>query len=1129
MNNLYDLTKKIDALTYNSCQTLNALVRSCIASGSASGYKVTKYGHDIVLDRQDIYRLYNFYESWKMAGFPADETTFYRMLSEADNRWHTSKADTSTLATDAVVKHVQILKMTAQDAGKTGPENNEYWTEMLRNSASPNGMVSTAPIPLNLRTPLYDENLSVKSFSQYETYLFPMGYYRNEIMGTPGNGESYLAGGANWTIDVSDTLMLTADHIVAGNVTNPPNRLDNYGTSHITASWGDESYAVGNVSLALGDHAIAVADDSTSIGLRTSTYGSKSAVIGGEGGTAVGTRSLALIYNTVAGGDNSIAGNYGSTTGGWEYQFTIVSDSSQIAGDKTQCDVIIDTTTNVCYKGDALSDAQESVTKVLWIAASDIARAKMEFDLHVGDIVYVYGLSYSSNGRYINPTAYDGYARPKYSNKITAVTAEYDAYGILTGYQVTLENTIPVENTKYGPVTMGYIAAARRMVNFYNDAGGIYKTDAIELGMNSTALGHFTIAGAESQTVVGAMNYRNYDANFIVGTGSRNIYADDAHRANSLVVAPRYSYLKLDAGEAMIGVSAGNRKVPDEEGVRLYKGAFMIANDGADGDSGIVTNGVNVSISANRGSSTVAYMGVANDPEVFSTFKGVSTVISSLQGTAVISSGSYIQSAGDTPSVLIDTMLGESSVIRSNENSVAMYAEHGIEIRNIGGAGRGINIETTSYLTLRYDGLLLQGNTFGTLSATDESRSFWLYSNGTGDTGHLSDIYWANTAGHSGFYYGLRGSGFDVDGATAVGWPDGIGTHVFNSTVYDSSSRTYSTALIALPGDEYASSSSSASGGEGHKPHPIVSVHEYYGVGNRNVPGEAKYVHELAYLEDIGGGASGSCGQFAAYGYQDNGSGTTTFTYYKAGAVPVVVREGSDWMGNWTESDYTYYYLCKPDFNTVNLPRRYTYQFMVYNNRDATNWKYKFKNMTYSLIGQTLTVSFDVEMMLDADTYFDKQNGIIVPFMIGTEVEDGSPMLYTIPRGGGIYLKTTRLMGEVTNSIMRNGNELYRSEAAVTANAVAMSDGMIVLHMETVDTDDKFDDTTSYHVVLKGIAPFKATALGTSDNEADRNRAIEAQVAKPHATYAELAAGNGASEWAYPDLNGLLFQLMNEV
>ena len=183
MNTLYDLATRLDALTANSQQVLNALIRSCVAAGSSSGYKVNKYGVPIELTRSDIYHLYDFYQSWEAEGFPSAEDDFNSLLARADDRWHTTSTDRSKLATDAVVKHSKILYMSRDEAvilanaeaseaaASSESMSDDYWVAKVRTSASPKGTVSSAPIPLNLRTPLYDENLSVKSFSQFETYL----------------------------------------------------------------------------------------------------------------------------------------------------------------------------------------------------------------------------------------------------------------------------------------------------------------------------------------------------------------------------------------------------------------------------------------------------------------------------------------------------------------------------------------------------------------------------------------------------------------------------------------------------------------------------------------------------------------------------------------------------------------------------------------------------------------------------------------------------------------------------------------------------------------------------------------------------------------------------------------------
>ena len=54
MNNLHELTKQLDVLTWNARSVLNALIRSAMSAGSSKGFTVTRADERIVLDKEDI-------------------------------------------------------------------------------------------------------------------------------------------------------------------------------------------------------------------------------------------------------------------------------------------------------------------------------------------------------------------------------------------------------------------------------------------------------------------------------------------------------------------------------------------------------------------------------------------------------------------------------------------------------------------------------------------------------------------------------------------------------------------------------------------------------------------------------------------------------------------------------------------------------------------------------------------------------------------------------------------------------------------------------------------------------------------------------------------------------------------
>ena len=591
MNTLYELAKRIDALTANSQQVLNALIRSCIATGSSRGYSVRKYDRVIEMSRVDIYRLYDFYQSWEAAGF--DPEKFDGLLAAADSRWNRAGAEVENAATVAVMKHSQMLYLTDTDKDREEPD---YWTGKVRDSASGKATVATAPIPLNLRTPLYDENLSTKSFSQYETYLFPIGYQRLQILGTPDNGEDYLAGGRNWTIGVTDGFTVNANSIMLGAISNPDSRKVNrtYNDAYCTFSWGQNSYGLGPRTFAAGNHAIAVGDTSFSLGKNTVSLG-ESSMAEGENTVSVAPRSVAMNSNTVAGGFDSIAANQDTVTGGYPYYFTM--DASPDLGPSIveSCELasLTEDEKGCIYKS-VSSVVSGSLMNVIRVVVSDTDRLIGPFGLNEGDIVYVY-MQYSDRSGNIRTMPYedDGLAYNVLSTTIKIISE------INTNeYRVTLADPIPT-GMDGSNVTGGYIKALRTNQAAYDMHGNLIATQKmVRLGQASNAFNYNTIAYGNNQTVVGTSNLPEFDSRFIVGTGSAYIVSDDAYRANGLSIAPYYAYMTLANGTAGVVLSnKAGRKVIETEGsdstyVDFYPGVTIHGYDTTTGTrSRVIVNG----------------------------------------------------------------------------------------------------------------------------------------------------------------------------------------------------------------------------------------------------------------------------------------------------------------------------------------------------------------------------------------------------------------------------------------------------------------------------------------------------------------------------------------------------------
>lgn len=1084
MNDMHNLLLKVDSLTYNAMQVLNALIRSAVASGSSSGYKVTKYGNELVLTRSDIYKLNNFYELWEAAGFPSDEKTFNRMLTEADARWRKAGENT-TLATDAVVKHSQILFMTERDSNKVGDGDTAYWTDKVRTSGTPKATVGTAPIPINLRTPLYDENLSTKSFSQYETYLFPMGYRRAEILGTPGNGDDYLAGGANWTIDASEILSLKGNHITLGNITNPQNRIDNYGDSVNTISWGVESYALRDNSLAFGVNSAAVAENAIVFGEHCIGYGKGSFIGGGRNACALGTYSFASNEETRAVGGDSFAANHSTHAGTWTYAFTFPASSTMTP---TDCSAVV--TEDACYVTDGTAATTVTNYNIIRIDQADVEYSAIVenggtvLDIKVGDRIAIYDTGYQRGNNQISPVELDGYARDKFETVVTSITVNRKNNSIVS-YDLTLADPIPVDNIKYTPITGGYVTVLQRMIPIYNSKNQVIDTDSLVLGSRSASFGESTIARGECQAVFGEMNVPNDYARMIVGIGS--YIADEKnsrYRANGLLISEFYSYMKLPTGSSVVGVSCGTYSANDAEQTELDEGAFLRSSYVGFGESRVIATGRISSLSVNDDEKkSVGRVIIANDPVLIEASQFVTAEMSAYRGCAVISSGSYI--SGDVNAgELVDTLITDSPVIGGpDEHGIAIYAQDGIDIRNTANSSeRGINIETCSYLTLTFKELAMHGNTYGTLTASDNARSFVLKGrpgDGNGKTGQQDDILYAHTVGRSGFYGGQVADEFKVHGSN--GW-NGLFAHIISSAFYDDISKKIQVASISIP-----SSTSTLSG----IAHPVVTAGTIVHPGNENQVGDV-YTKELAFLDDANGW---TMAPMAAYGYKYGAGGiqNSLFTLAGEGYQTVYpISTAVSHIGNFEYNNAFYVEVSKFTPNGDNYveilskchANKYTLKY-----GDQEVWNFY---MNFSLTGNHLDLTVDSEKTAQATLLNTNHiTAIRIPILIGCAINNSDSLIggydwrYNLRYGTPAQANSFPLRTYIAGTEMTPG-----AQHIYDYKAYCLRNGLIVLEITLKYGEDNW--TNRFVTQFSGAVPFEASSRCCHGNiNADWQAAME--------------------------------------
>ena len=319
--NLHELTKQLDVLSWNSRSVLNALIRSVMRAGSSNGFAVTRAGVDISLSRDDISRIYDFYEAWEASGYVTgtDNADFYALVDDVGSRY-----DDGSLV-ESLVKHAQIMMM--DNTNVDYKDQSTYWLDKVANIENPKWFTNTAPIPLSIRTPIYDENLSTKHFDEYETYLFPSGYYSVDTLGYSGDGFAHSGGGSSWNFNVDSSFTVSADRVILGN--QEKTLADKFESSYTATSplyslaGGYNSFAYGLYSVAFGKWNQAYGFGSAVIGgLSNTAYGLYSGVFGGRDNVIVGSSSVSAggIKNIIV-GQRSFATNSSNNVGGYNYNF----------------------------------------------------------------------------------------------------------------------------------------------------------------------------------------------------------------------------------------------------------------------------------------------------------------------------------------------------------------------------------------------------------------------------------------------------------------------------------------------------------------------------------------------------------------------------------------------------------------------------------------------------------------------------------------------------------------------------------------------------------------------------------------------------------------------------------------
>jgi len=570
MSNLHELTKQLDVLTWNSRSVLNALVRSAMAAGSSDGFTVTRAGNKVVLTKMDIFAIYHFYEEWEAEGYP-DGDAFYDLVDK-----HNKQYDGSDVVTTALAKHAKTMWMDASNVGNI--DNAAFWLDKIASTTNPKWLTNTAPIPLNVRTPIYDENLSTKTYDSYETYLFPSGYYSIDTLGYRGDGMSHSAGGRDWIFDIDDKFQVMANYVLLGDQSDRMQTVYKNAYRYnqplgFALAGGTDSFALYDNSIAYGNGNVTASKSSAIIG------GSQNSVMNFDSGVFGGAYNNVLNYRSVVGGgelnqvngSTSFAANSSNRVGGYSYIFQrfVTNDSSETkcqesivtedgciynladTGLATSSDGMITLSASQIY----IPEYNRTISLILnnTISSGDNAEPSSPFDFKVNDLITLYEFV-------IQPTGIDGSVTLKNGRMNATVTAIKPVTAQNTGssggtkvqgYIVSLDkniNTSNIPELDNNAVMSGRICRSSAFnYPIIGSDGKVTTYDATYHTRDSAVFGYNNIAAGDAQTVVGASNLELLRPRFVVGSGTSYIQQSDnikSIRDVSLVSAPNYTYQK---------------------------------------------------------------------------------------------------------------------------------------------------------------------------------------------------------------------------------------------------------------------------------------------------------------------------------------------------------------------------------------------------------------------------------------------------------------------------------------------------------------------------------------------------------------------------------------------------------
>jgi len=875
--NLHELTKQLDALTYNSRSVLNALIRSVMAAGSSTGWTVERAGVEVTMTRTDIFLLSSFYTEWEYTRFDKDQ--FDTIREKLDAQYADGQGMVDNPVTYAIVQHAKIMTMTTADSSVT---DNTYWLDKVKQNVNPKLFTNTAPIPINIRTPIYDENLSTKHFDQFETYLFPRSYYTVDTLGYSGDNASHVAGGREWFFDVDDKATVCANRTVLGvqntEVANIREANYQYIETLRSLAGGTDSYAYGPNSFSYGLYNQVYGKNAVALGgTENFAYTTNGGILGGKKNTVVAEQGAVGggENNTVAGQDG-FAANESNRVGGYSFYFQRYVDAPN-TNVNTQCADTLETEDGCIYnlqQSGTGSDASgtigpnqivisnaELVYSGFGVLPTRISSGYEDAptgyaDFKVGDTLRIYRpVVYHSDNIPVNMGIY-------IDKTVTAL--EMRPYGLVVSFNGGV-NKFPGIS---GEVINGYVS---RVISYhvpvcdgnnslmYYDNRGSY---------GSSAFGFNNIAGGLNQTVVGQSNNELLNPLFIVGNGSSQYISNSiTRRNNAMVVAENYTYMQTGSKYITFGISdystassyvhgdasyLANRKFDEDylrAGIEKYAGvyAYDLDSESLDDTRAVLRVSHKLTVLGIGNSCVVARpMSTTANPN---NNKVLLEAMSS-EGAVGIHTDGFDEDSHDEHTVDNDWMVYYSNRVQrgGNDRSITLWAWDNVGIHGT----NGVELHSSSYINCEYGVLTLHGVSLGALTAdTSDRRGLMDFQLGT--VSNKQDISYIKYPGH----YFLNKDSAISSSVVSESYPEYSNAyHVISSTHYISrnalaNGNLWSTAQLILPGEVSCGINEHV---KNTLPHPRLQVQTVNYLDDPNMSPEISsgfLAQELAYLSDV--------------------------------------------------------------------------------------------------------------------------------------------------------------------------------------------------------------------------------------------------------------------------------------